>query len=220
MVLGAVVLGGAGGLLLTDGNPSAAQLPAPTNAVDPTAAGAQPPATTTPTGLIQLLDPVRATEPPISGSQTAAAPVSAPSADPPRHPAADPPALGDAAWTAVLERLDAVRSEAFGLGDLALLATVYVDGSAPLERDAAALVDLSSVDVRAIGLRLVVDEVSVVQTDDDEVVLRVVDRMPGYRLVDADGSVVEVRPGRGPVGWLVTLRDSVEGWKIAAVSTA
>jgi len=220
VVLGAVVLGSAGGLLLTDGNPSAAQLLARTNAVDPTATRAQPPATTSPTRPDQLLDPVRAAEQPGSGSQTADAPVSAPHLDPPPDPSADPPALDNAAWTAVLERLDAVRNEAFGIGDLALLTTVYVDGSAPLERDAAALGDLSTVDVRAIGLRLVVDDVSVVQIDDDEVVLRVVDRMPGYRLVDAEGSVVEVRPGRGPAAWLVTLRRSAEGWKIAAVSTA
>lgn len=216
VVLGAVVLGSAGGLLLTDGNPSAAQLPARTNAVDPTATRAQPPGTPAPTDRDHLLDPVPAAEQPVSGSRIAGAPASAPSAD----PSADPPALDNAAWTAVLARLDAVRSEAFGIGDLALLTTVYVDGSEPLERDAAALADLSTVDVRAIGLRLVVDEVSVVQTNHDEVVLRVVDRMPGYRLVDAEGSVVEVRPGRGPAGWLVTLRDAAGEWKIAAVSTA
>jgi hypothetical protein len=66
----------------------------------------------------------------------------------------------------------------------------------------------------------VVDEVAVVRETDDEAVLRVVDRMPGHSLVRADGSVAEVRPGRGPATWVVTLRGGPAGWRIFAISTA
>jgi hypothetical protein len=127
---------------------------------------------------------------------------------------------GDVHWADVLGRLDATRSDAFGHDDVRLLTTVYVAGSRPLERDAAALADLAASGVRAVGLTLVVDQVAVVSDGPDEVVLHVVDRMPGYQLVRPDGSVAETRAARGPAAWLVTLRGGVAGWRIAAITSA
>lgn len=212
IVLATVVLGGAFGLVLTDGGPSAAYVATPpadvgrTVASPPTSHPA-PTATTGDTWPTATL-----------GGQ--------PPGDEPgvRPPVSAPPTaseiVAEPGWAGVLGHLDAVRSEAFGLGDLALLTTVYVTGSDPLERDAAALVELAGAGVRAEGLRLVVDEAAVVDAGDDEVVLRVVDRMPGYRLVRADGSVVEVRAGRGPATWFVTLVGGEGTWRIAEISAA
>jgi hypothetical protein len=120
----------------------------------------------------------------------------------------------------VLEQLDRERSLAFELGDRALLSNVYVAGSRPLERDGAALGDLWEARIRAVGLQLEVERLEVASADPDEVTLRVVDRMPGYVLAGLDGTVIEVRPGRGPATWLITLRDGAAGWRIAAISPA
>lgn len=192
VVLGAVTLGGGVGLLLTDANPSAAYVASPPSA-DPeiavTSTHLQVPPTTAPDRSVE-----------------------------PAAETVDPSAPDGEAWASVLGRLDAVRSDAFGLGDLRLLASVYVDGSDPLERDAAALAELNAEDVRAVELRLVVDGASVVHESDDEVVLRVVDRMPGYQLVRSDGSVAESRPGRGAATWLVTLQGGPGDWRIAAIT--
>ena len=120
----------------------------------------------------------------------------------------------------MLRGLDNARTEAFDVGDAGQLAAVYVEGSAPLERDTAAMIKLAHAGVRAVGLRLVVHEIAVVRETSDEVVLRVSDRMPGYQLVAADGSIMEVRSGRGSATWLVTLRWGSDAWRIAAISAA
>ena len=97
---------------------------------------------------------------------------------------------------------------------------MYADGSRPYERDAAALLELAEAGVRAVGLRLVIDEVTALRADEALAVLRVVDRMPAYQLVRSDGSVAEVRAGRGPATWLVTLAGGDGEWRIAAISAA
>jgi hypothetical protein len=123
-------------------------------------------------------------------------------------------------WREILNGLDAARAEAFGLGDAARLLAVYVNPSRPLERDRAVLLDLAASGTRAVGLRMVIDEVAVVRSSADEALLRVIDWMPGHRLVRSDGSVVEERPGRGSAAWLVTVRAEDSGWRIAAITAA
>jgi hypothetical protein len=121
-------------------------------------------------------------------------------------------------WAAVLGQLDRARSTAFGLGDVALLSTVYAAGSAPLRRDASALLALATAGVRAAGMRLVVDDVSILEAGATRVVLRVVDHMPAYVLLRGDGSVAEQRPGRGAAEWTMTLVDGDQGWRIGAIT--
>lgn len=147
--------------------------------------------------------------------------VGAPSAT---SPASDPPhhrrVPTDLGWAGVLGQLDTARTTAFGLGDVSLLSRVYADGSGPYERDATALLELAEAGVRAVGLRLVIDEVTQVRAEAELAVLQVVDRMPGYQLVRADGSVAEVRAGRGSATWVVTLSGGPGEWRIAAISVA
>jgi hypothetical protein len=207
-----VVAGGVRGLVLADDGGSAAQVSAPP--VSAHVAGPQamaepnprPPAdvggSAGPTGSWPLVP----SEPSSRPTTTSAPPAGLPSAG--------------SDWPAILARLDAVRAEAFGLGDVTRLLAVYVEGSRPLERDRAALLDLAETGIRAVGLRLVVDQVDVVRASSDEAVLRVVDRMSGYQLVSSDGSVAETRPGRGPTAWLVTLRGGQTAWRIAAITAA
>jgi len=222
--LAAVVLGGIFGLLRTDDGPSAAFLPSVPAQGQPTPPPATPdrsapPAPQTAGGPGESIEwlPTTVATPPAAGPPGIGPPT--PGASPPNQPG-DVTTAGETSWADVLGGLDATRSAAFGRGDVALLASVYVTGSRPLERDRTALLELAHADVRAVGLRLVVDEVTVIRTAEDEVVLRVVDRMSGYRLVRADGSVDEVRAGRGPAAWLVTLGTGTgDGeWRIAAIS--
>ncbi len=123
-------------------------------------------------------------------------------------------------WAVVLGQLDSARSTAFGLGDVALLSTVYAAESAPLRRDASALLALATAGVRAVGMRLVIDDVSITVTDSEHVVLRVVDHLPAYELLRSDGSVVEHRAGRGTAEWMVTLVGGDQGWRIGAITSA
>jgi hypothetical protein len=56
--------------------------------------------------------------------------------------------------------------------------------------------------------------VKVVESADRRVVLRVVDVMPPYQLVDAAGVVSSSRPGRGPARWAVTLLRDGPAWQV------
>ena len=197
LMLAAVALGGAVGLVLTDDGPSAASLHLPPHAADRVAS------TTAPT--------VDERESPGS------APVSEELIN---VRAPRPAAPVQNGWDDVLGRLDAMRTQAFASGDVALLRATYVEGSSPFERDAAALRELAAAGVHTVGLGLMIDKIEVVRAAEDEAVLRVTDRMPGYQLVSADGSVAEVRPARGPATWLVTVRGGETAWRIAVITAA
>jgi hypothetical protein len=135
---------------------------------------------------------------------------------------------GQADWAGVLRGLDRQRASAFGSGQPARLGGVYQPGSAAWREDVADLARLRAAGLRAQGLRLVVTSVAVRQVAQGRVVLDVVDRMPSYELVDAEGRVVRRDPGRGDRLWQVTLVpadeqagagawDATAGWRIAHV---
>jgi len=145
-------------------------------------------------------------------------PVGAPSATAPAlTPPVPAPVLPSASWRDALEVLDQRRSAAFAAGDGAMLAQVYAAGSAPLERDSAALAELADRGLRATGLSQQLDEVTLVSVDTDTATVRVVDQLAPYQLVDAAGTTVESVPGRGPATWVITLTSEPGGWVIAQV---
>jgi hypothetical protein len=118
-------------------------------------------------------------------------------------------------WSARLRGLDRTRSAAFAAGDTGALEQVYAAGSPALRRDRRALRDLAAAGLRAAGVRLRAVDVRVVSTADDEVRLAVNDELAAYRLLDArTGRLVERRPGRGRVRWLLTLVRQPSGWRI------
>lgn len=143
-----------------------------------------------------------------------------PSVRPPRAETAPAQASTPAppVWRQVVARLDQRRADAYSAGDPAALAGVYLPGSAALASDTAALRAYRREGVRVRGLRLRLAGVHVLARRAGRVVLRVTDRMAGYRLVDGSGQVVRREPGRGPATWRVTLRRDEGGrWRIAAV---
>lgn len=123
-------------------------------------------------------------------------------------------------WKDVLTTLDERRSAAFATGAGALLGEVYAAGSAPLARDVAVLTELTGRHLRADGLRLHVDEVTVVSAGTTSATLLVVDHLAPYRLVDLTGAAVMNEPGRGPVSWLLTMTADPDGWRISDVERA
>ena len=123
-------------------------------------------------------------------------------------------------WAAVLGRLDAIRSDAFARADAAVLSEVYAPDSPALRRDTALLRQLRRSRQTAHGVRLVARSVQVAEASPEQAVLDVVDVMPSYELVSADGAVTDQRPGRGAARWSVTL-DLVAGqWRVLDVRRA
>lgn len=123
-------------------------------------------------------------------------------------------------WASVLTALDARRAAALATLDVRALDEVYAEGSAPIGVDSDAIRRMAAAGVRPDGLRLDIRSVQPVRRTADLVTLRVVDRLPPYDLVGADGRVRERRPGRGPASWLVSLVPGGSGWRIQAVSRA
>lgn len=121
-------------------------------------------------------------------------------------------------WPAVLARLDARRDAALVNLDPAALAEVYAAGAAPMERDLAAIRQLVAAGAHAQGLRLQLESVRLLRRTPAGVTVRVVDRLAPYDVVGSDGRVLEHRPGRGAIAWLVELVPAGEGWRIAAVA--
>ncbi len=132
---------------------------------------------------------------------------SAAAVGPPSQPAAPTD------WSAVLAALDQARSAAFAGADNDALNDVYADGSPALARDTEMLGQLRASGHAARGVRLVPTSVEVVESADRRVVLRVVDVMPPYELVDAH-KVSSSRPGRGSARWEVTLVREGPTWQI------
>ena len=117
-------------------------------------------------------------------------------------------------WSSVLKTLDQARSAAFAEADADPLASVYATGSPALARDTELLRQLRASGHTASGVRLVPTSVDVVQSADRRVVLRVVDVMPPYELVDTDSAVSTSRPGRGSARWVVTLVREGPTWQV------
>ena len=129
----------------------------------------------------------------------------------------DPATSKPVDWAGVLGRLDQARSTAFAAADPAELARVYAVGSPALRRDQDRLGQLHATGHTARGVRLVPRSVQLVDASAGRAVLHVVDVMPAYQLVAADGSVSSTRPGRAAAGWTVTLSLVNGDWRVLDV---
>jgi len=154
---------------------------------------------------------VGGTEQPAGLAAAATTRAPSPTAEPPA-PAEPVPATGR--WAETLAGLDLARSDAFAAGDPAGLRAVYAAGSPALARDTRVLRRLADAGLRAEGLRLTTTTVHPVGRSAGRVRLAVTDLMPAYRLVDAGGTVVERRVGRGPRSWTVELAADGQGWRV------
>jgi hypothetical protein len=136
-----------------------------------------------------------------------------PAPEPPAT-SAPPPVPAAGRWAEALAGLDRTRSKAFAAGDPAGLRAVYAPGSPALARDTRVLRRLADAGLRAEHLRLTATAVRPVGRSDGRVRLAVTDLMPPYRLVDAAGTVVARRDGRGPRSWTVELAAVGPGWRV------
>jgi len=128
------------------------------------------------------------------------------------RPARDPVAGLD--WSAVLGRLDLARSQAFAEADPARLADVYAPEAPALARDRELIEQLRASGHTAHGVSLEPTSVQVADVSAHRVDLRVVDVMPPYQLVTADGVISDSRPGRPSAQWSVTLVREGSAWRM------
>jgi hypothetical protein len=123
-------------------------------------------------------------------------------------------------WATVLRRLDHIRDSAFGSGDPGALRLVYAPGSAPLASDLSALQQLTSRRYRSRGLHHELISVRATSARASSVVLTVVDRLPGFVVVDAVGEIVSRHAARGPKAWRIVLVHVGPRWRISTVDVS
>jgi hypothetical protein len=113
----------------------------------------------------------------------------------------------------VVDRLYAARAEAYATGSAGALEPVYA-GDSPLHRaDEAEITTLRSSGAEVRGFAPEVVEVHSVTRAGDRVELELVDRWPGYTVVEADGTTRAV-PARGErLVAMVLVRESGQ-WRI------
>jgi hypothetical protein len=125
----------------------------------------------------------------------------------------------DAGWTALLTELYARRAAAFTAAEPAALPGAYLPGSALLERDAAQVSRLLAAGQTLEGFVPQVRRLlSVTPDGEDRVVLRLVDELPGYRVVPVAGAgaaSAEEVAGRGEAEVRIVVERTAVGWRIS-----
>jgi hypothetical protein len=121
-------------------------------------------------------------------------------------------------WAAVLRRLDAARAVAWLRGDPALLRRVYVTPSPALRRDQRALSGYLHRGLVVRGVHLRFARVRLLARRPRLVTLRVIDRLGAMTAVDEGGGRMRL-PRDQPTHHVLTLRRTVDRWRIAAVRT-
>lgn len=149
----------------------------------------------------------------------ASGPVSA--AKPP-PPASSSPIPRSPQWQSVLGRLDTIRAAAFADPAAALLDQVDVPGKPAYAYDVAALKALRLRGAHALGLRLVIERVSVTSVEPRRATLAVTDHRLAYDVADASGRVISRPAARGSTRHVVQLTatgvtDHLK-WRIATVT--
>jgi hypothetical protein len=123
-------------------------------------------------------------------------------------------------WREILGSLDRARAYAFATGDPAALAAVYAPGSPGLAADRAAIARLRAAGCRARGVRHTIRSLAEISHDDRTVVLRVVDELSAYDVVEASGRVVQHTSPRAAMPFVVRIVETPAGWRLAAVTPA
>jgi hypothetical protein len=122
-----------------------------------------------------------------------------------------------AGWTALLSELYARRAAAFTTADPTVLPGVDLPGSALLERDTGQVSGL-------VAARQTLEDfapqvrrlLSVTPVGEDRVVLRLVDELPGYRVVPVAGPApVQEVAGRGEAEVRIVVERTAAGWRIS-----
>ncbi|MBB3675721.1 hypothetical protein FHX36_001456 [Modestobacter versicolor] len=170
---------------------------------------------TVPAGPPAVAEPDDAPEPDGRAEPDGAGQTAGPGAEP--APAATP--TDAAGWAALLTELYARRASAFATADPAVLNGVYPAGSPLLDRDTAAVTALRADGRVLAGFAPRVQEVvAVAPGADGRVELRVVDDLPGYRVVpaaDPGAAAASEVAGRGAEQVRMVLEQTAAGWRIS-----
>jgi hypothetical protein len=121
-------------------------------------------------------------------------------------------------WRVVLDALDRGRAQAFATGDTAHLRAVYAAGSPLLAADRAAIERVRSAGQTARGVRHTIRSATVVSDDGRIAVLRTIDVLAAYDVLDASGRVVQRSPPRAAAAFVVTLVRTGAGWRLQQVT--
>ena len=127
-------------------------------------------------------------------------------------------------WAQIVADLDAARGRALAAADPALLAEVYLDGSAAARADAALIGELAdrgwhvSAGLHEISRVTPVDAVSPRGSGDGSVRLSVLDRLPSRPIMDGSGTQVGMTPAREQQERLVLLARTPAGYRIAGIT--
>jgi eukaryotic-like serine/threonine-protein kinase len=125
----------------------------------------------------------------------------------------------EAGWTAVVTELYARRAAAFTTTDPDVLTRAHVPGSELMDRDAAAVQTLIDAGQTVAGYAPRVQRLLEVTPDGARrMVLRLVDELPGYRVVPAgEPTAAPARevPGREAAEVRLVLEQTADGWRIS-----
>jgi hypothetical protein len=119
---------------------------------------------------------------------------------------------------AVVEALERQRVHALAHADAAELAEVEVTHTGLWRRDSRTVLRLTNSHLHLQKLRVDVRRTDVVSASRRRAVVRVVDAMSSYNLVDANGGVVDHQPARPPRRVVLVLVREQDRWKIRSVS--
>lgn len=118
--------------------------------------------------------------------------------------------------TAVLASWDARRAAAWAADDPVALRSLYASRSRAAAADLRLLARWRDAGWRVSDLRSQVLAVAVVRATDDRLLLRVVDRVAGGRVVERAGGGSTTLPGTSATARLVDLRRRGPTWQVAA----
>ncbi|MBV9292268.1 MAG: protein kinase [Frankiales bacterium] len=128
-----------------------------------------------------------------------------------------PVATATTDWPAIARGLVTARFRAVAAERLGLLSTAYVAGTSAAQADAATIRELRTMHVRPRGLSADVVAVDVELDRPDAAVLRVVDRLSAYALVDRTGRVIARQPMGLPTTVELSLSRTDAGWRISGL---
>lgn len=125
----------------------------------------------------------------------------------------------DADWLSVVTTLDDARAAALTARDSGLLRRAYTADAPARRADARRISTMTSAGYHVTAATHHVQSVTLVRIgDDDSVTLRVVESMPSYPIVDADGSVVGSTTASGRSVVLLELRPTDDGFRIDRIT--
>jgi hypothetical protein len=120
----------------------------------------------------------------------------------------------------IVTTLSRRRAHAFTVVVARLLRRAEAAGSPLLAADAKSVRTLKEAGEHAEGLRREVRSARRIAGSATTATLRAVDAVPAYTIVDARGRVVRRARARASEAFIVTLRRSTGGWRLASVRLA